>query len=149
MMKFFALLLILLVILIYWICVRFASIKNVKAIEPEKARIFSDEFLDDFLHDRREAICAKMSKDTQNWLSQEQIDNIMNQLCHQVGKIIKFEFVSDVGKVSALSKIPSREMTYEVTTDQGKTYPFTIVLVPNENELAVKEFNFSLFTATV
>jgi hypothetical protein len=149
MLKLFALFLLLVVALISWACVRFASLKNIEPIDPQKARIFSDGFLDDFIHERREAIYAKMSKDAQSRFSREKIDWLMNQLCDQVGKIIKFEFVSDIGKVSAFSKLPSRDMTYQVTTDKGKTYPFTVILVPNESELAVQEFHFSLVTLIV
>ncbi len=144
MLKLFALLLLLIAALVSWVYFQFASTKNVKTIDLQKARCFGDEVLSDFIHDRREVIYAKMSKDAQSRFTREKIDVLINHLCNQVGKIIKFEFVSDVGKVSALSKIPSRDITYEVTTDQGKTYPFTLVLVPNGSELAIQEFHFSL-----
>ncbi len=152
MLKLFAVLLLLVVLvvaLIFWIGAQFASAKNVKPIEPQKARTFSDGFLDDFVHDRREVIYAKMSKDAQSRFSREQVDSIMNQLGDQVGKVITVKFVSDIGTVSVLSKIPSRDMKYEVTTDKGATYPFTVVVVPSESELAVDEFHFSVASITV
>lgn len=149
MLKLFALFLLLVVTLISWVFVRFASLKNVEQIEPQKARIFSDGFLDDFVHDRREAIYAKMSKDAQSRLSREQVDGVMNKLCDQFGKVIKFELVSDIGKVSAFSKIPSRDMVYQVTTNKEKTCSFTIIVVPHKSELAVNEFYFSLASLIV
>lgn len=156
MLKLFALILLAVVALLFvvaalisWMNAQFSSIKNVEKIDPQKARIFSDEFLDDFIHDRREAIYAKMSKDAQNRLSREQVDSVVNQLCDQFGKVIKFEFVSNIGKVSVLSKIPSRDMVYQVTTDKEKTCSFTIIVVPNESELAVNEFYFSAASLTI
>jgi len=156
MLKFFALLLIVVAALIVviaalisWMNVKFDSIKNIEKIDPQNARVFSDEFLDDFIHDRREEIYAKLSKDAQSRLNRQQVDGLIDQLCDQFGKVIKFEFVSDISKVSVLSKIPSRDMVYQVTTDKEKACSFTIIVVPHESKLTVNEFYFSLASLTV
>ena len=152
MLKLFALLLLLVVAvvaLIFWVLNQIASSKNVEPIDPQKARILSDEFLDDYINNRREAMYAKILKSTQRHFSREQMDSLMNYCSEQFGKVVEFEFVSDVSGVLIPSKIPKRDIKYKLTTDKGKTYSFTIEVVPNESELAVKTFEIPFATLTI
>jgi hypothetical protein len=127
-------------------CIRFVSTPNGEVIDPQKARAFSDGFMDDLVHDRRDALYSKMEKEFHDISSRDQFDGLMDNLYDQFGKVTKYEYVRDEVGVKFLyngQTKPTRKMVYEVTTSKG-IYPLGVTVVPNGSGLAVTDFLFTI-----
>ena len=123
-----------------------SSCRNGLAVDSQKARAFGDLFVDDLIHDRRDAIYSKMEPEFHNLTSKEQFVNGLDTIYQQVGNPNKFEQVSYGPGVRVLyngSTKPTCEIVYKVTTTKG-LYLLTLRVVNNGNALAVTLFDFKL-----
>ncbi|MET0649123.1 MAG: hypothetical protein ABW208_21135 [Pyrinomonadaceae bacterium] len=115
-------------------------------VDSQKARAFSDSFMDGVVHDRRDAMYSKMEPEFHGLTSRQQFDDSLNTLYERVGKPLKFEQVSDGPGVRVLyngQPKPTHEVIYSVTTTKG-TYPLKVRVVNNGDALAVTLFTFNL-----
>ena len=123
-----------------------SSCRNGLAVDSQKARAFGDLFMDDLIHDRRDAIYSKMEPEFHNLTSKEQFVNGLDTIYQQVGKLNKFEQFSYGPGVRVLyngTTKPTCEIVYKVTTTKG-LYLLNLRVVNNGNDLAVTLFTFKL-----
>ena len=117
------------------------------AVDPQKARAFSDLFMDDVIHDRRAAFYSKMEPEFHEITSLEKFTASMDDLYQQFGKPIQFEALGYGFGARALTKNgqtkPYYDVIYSLTTTKG-AQQFRVRVVPNGNDLAVTMFTFKL-----
>ena len=122
------------------------SCRNALVVDSQRARSFADSFLDDLIHDRRDAIYSKMEPEFHNLTSKPQFADVLDTLYEQFGKPNKFEQVGYGPGVRVLyngQTKPTCQVVYNVTTTKG-IHPFTVRVVNNGNDLAVTLFTFKL-----
>src|SRR5205814_510687 len=63
-------------------------------VDSQRARVFGDSFVDDLIHDRRDAVYSKMEPEFHNLTSRQQFVGGLDSFYEQVGKPIKAEQAS-------------------------------------------------------
>ncbi len=116
------------------------------AVDSQKALAFGELFMDDLIHDRRDALYSKMEPEFHNLTSKQQFVDGLDARYEQVGKPTKFEQSSYGPGVRVLyngQTKPTCEIIYNVATTKG-TYPFRLRIVDSGDDLAVTLFTFRL-----
>jgi hypothetical protein len=110
------------------------SCRNGPAVDSQKARAFGDLFMDDLIHDRRDAVYSKMEAEFHNLTNKEQFVDGLDTIYEQVGKPSTFEQFSYGPGVRVLyngQTKPTCEIVYNVTTTKG-VYPLPFGLLITE-----------------
>lgn len=115
-------------------------------VDSEKARAFSDSFMNEVVRDRRDSMYSMMEPEFQSLSSIQQFDSGLDTLYERTGKPIKFEQVSYGPGFRVLyngQPKPTCEVVYSVTTTKG-VYPLTVRVVNNGDAMAVTLFTFKM-----
>jgi hypothetical protein len=115
-------------------------------VDSQKARAFSDSFMDNVIHDRRDKMYTMMEPEFHSLTSRQQFDGGLDSLYEQVGRPTMFEQVGYGPGVRVLYNGQTKltcEVIYNVTTTKG-IYPLTVRVVNNGDALAVTLFMFKL-----
>jgi hypothetical protein len=124
-------------------CITFST-STVSTIDAQKARKFADDFVDDFVKGRQDALYAKMENEFRQITSREKFADLMRTLDERFGKVTSYTFDHDEigGKLLYNGKTePTRRIVYQANTTAG-IYPLIVNVVPNGNDLAVTDFLF-------
>jgi hypothetical protein len=127
-------------------CITFVSSPDGSVIDAQKARRFSDSFMEDVVNDRQDAMYSKMESEFHQITPRDKFTDVIHALDEKFGKVTSYKFDHDeVGsKVLYNGKAkPTRKMVYRVITTKG-TYPLGVKVVPNGNDLAVTDFMFTI-----
>ena len=103
-------------------------------------------YVDDAVNGRHDALYAKMENEFRQFMSREKFGDLMRSIEDQFGRIISYTFDHDeigakrlfTGKTEA-----TRKIVYKATTTRG-TYPLSVTVVENGDDLAVTDFLFRL-----
>jgi hypothetical protein len=124
-------------------CITFST-STVSTIDAQKARKFADAFVDDFVNGRQDSLYSKMENEFRQITSREKFTDVMRALDERFGKITNYTFDHDEigGKLLYNGKTEvTRKIVYHATTARG-SYPLTVTVVPNGDDLAVTDFLF-------
>ena len=102
--------------------------------------------MEDVVSDREDAMYSKMESEFHQITPRDKFTDLIRTLDGQFGKITSYRFDHDeVGaKILYNGKTkPTRKFVYQVTTTKG-TYPLSVQVVPNGNDLAVTDFMFRI-----
>jgi hypothetical protein len=127
-------------------CITFVSTTNGSLIDRQKAFTFSNSFMEDVVSDREDAMYSKMESEFHQITPRDKFTDLIHTLDDQLGKITSYRFDHDeVGaKILYNGKTkPTRKFVYRVTTTKG-TYPLSVQVVPNGNDLAITDFMFRI-----
>jgi hypothetical protein len=117
---------------------------NLSTIDTQKARKFSDAFLEDAVNGRQDALYSKMENEFRQITSREKFSDILRLVDNQFGRLTDYTFDHDeIGaKLLFNGKTEStRKIVYKVTTSKG-TYQLSVTVVRNGADLAVTDFLF-------
>jgi hypothetical protein len=127
-------------------CITFVSTSDGSVIDAQKARTFSDAFMEDVVNERQDAMYSKMEGEFHQITPRDKFTDLIHALDEQFGKVTSYKFDHDeVGaKILYNGKTkPTRKLVYRVTTTKGN-YPLSVQVVPNGNDLAVTDFMFRI-----
>ena len=127
-------------------CISFVSTSGYSNIDRQKARTFSDAYIEDVIKDNQDAMYSKMESEFHQITTRDKFTQLIDSIKAQFGKITEYEFVRDEIGVKLLyngNTKPTRKMIYRVTTTKG-TYTLGVTIVPNGDDLAVTDFMFTL-----
>ena|SRR5437763_1523619 len=126
-------------------CITFST-STVSIVDAQKARRFADGFVEDAVHDRRDAMYSKMENEFREITSREKFDDALRPLDERFGKIASYTFDHDEPGTKSYTTgktKPTRRVFYRATTPKG-TWPFVITVVSNGNDLGVTDFVFRI-----
>jgi hypothetical protein len=124
-------------------CITFST-STVSTIDAQKARKFADAFVADYVNGREDALYSKMENEFRQITPREKFADLMRALDERFGKVTNYIFDHDEigGKLLYNGKTEAtRKLVYNATTTKG-SYPLTVTVVPNGNDLAVTDFLF-------
>jgi hypothetical protein len=113
-------------------------------VDSQKARAFSDSFMDALIHDKRDAMYSMMEPEFHGLTSRQQFDGVLNTLHERAGKPIGFQQVGYGPGVRVLysgQTKPTCEVVYSVNTTKGP-HTFNVRVVNHGNDMAVTLFTF-------
>jgi len=122
------------------------STSNLTVIDAQKARNFSDAYVEDIVNGRHDALYAKMENEFRQIMSREKFGELVRSIDDQFGRITAYTFDHDeIGaKLLYTGKTEStRKIVYKATTTKG-TYPLSVTVVRKGDDLAVTDFLFRL-----
>jgi len=126
-------------------CITFSTSK-LSTIDAQKARKFGAAFVEDAVNGRQDALYAKMENEFRQITSREQFADLMQAVDERFGRITNYTFDHDElgGKLLYNGKTePIRKIVFQVMTTKG-TYPLSVSVVPNGDDLAVTDFRFTI-----
>ena len=126
-------------------CITFST-TNGSVIDRQKAFTLSNLFMEDVVSDREDAMYLKMESEFRQITPRDKFTDLIHTLDEQFGKITTYRIDHDeVGaKILYNGKTkPTRKFVYRVTTTKG-TYPLSVQVVPDGNNLAVTDFMFRI-----
>ena len=124
-------------------CITFST-KTISLVDAQKARTFTDAFVEDVVNDRRDAMYSKMEREFHEITSRDKFDDALRPLDERFGKITAYKFDHDEPGTKLYTTgntKPTRRVFYTATTSKG-TWPFVVTVVSNGNDLAVTDFVF-------
>ncbi len=130
------------------------TVPDGSSINYQKARSFSDSLADDYMHNRRKELLAKMDSFMRKSDREEEFDSILNQMEKVFGRVNEIEYKgSEIGYKGGLLGYmkPLRKFWYAIATTKaakGK-YFFVVEVVPDGDKLASAGFSIQQFVKGV
>ena len=127
-------------------CITFVSTTDGSVIDRQKAFTFCNSFMEDVVSDRQDAMYSKMESEFHQITTRDKFTDLIHTLDEQFGKITSYSFDHDEVGAKTLyngKTKPTRKFVYRVVTTKG-TYPLSVQVVPNGNDLAVTDFMFKI-----
>ena len=124
-------------------CITFST-STISTIDAQKARKFTDAFVADYVNGRQDALYSKMEIEFRQISSREKFTELMHALDERFGKVTNYAFDHDeIGRKLLYNgnAKATRKIVYNATTTTG-SYPLTVTVVPNGDDLAVTDFLF-------
>jgi hypothetical protein len=127
-------------------CITFVSTTNGSVIDRQKAFTLSNVFMEDVVTDREDAMYSRMESEFRQITPRDKFTDLIHTLNEQFGKITTYRYEHDEVGAKTLyngKTKPTRKFVYRVTTTKG-TYPLSIQVVPDGDNLAITDFMFRI-----